>query len=189
MQLACHPLSLALHALALLLPTHAPPSPGICPKMPRTSGSENHFVNPGMSDMRDTQKDPSGALLTPSGVPGSLSIKTSLLPARGCGGRYSLRSTTESAFSSAAPDRPNLEAVCLSDITCTPNTTGRVCHRSAINAELEPFVLSANAVQCSLSHYMASPCCMHRTGVAHSCKVISEVDALAVIIGSSPLAM
>lgn len=71
--------------------------PGMCPKMPRTSGSPNHLVKPGMSAISDTQKDPSAALLTPSGVPGSLSMSTSLLPALGCGGRYSLQATTCSA--------------------------------------------------------------------------------------------
>jgi hypothetical protein len=44
-----------------------------------------------MSAMSDTQKDPSEALLTPSGVPGNLSMSTSLLPALGCGGKYSLQ--------------------------------------------------------------------------------------------------
>lgn len=79
--------------------------------MPRTSGSENHFVNPGMSDMSDTQKDPSGALLTPSGVPGSLSIKTSLLPARGCGGRYNLH-TKHSSHRQHIAGESQFEAVC-----------------------------------------------------------------------------
>jgi hypothetical protein len=67
------------------------------PKIPRTIGRLNHLVNPGTSEMRDTQYAPSAALLMPSGIPGSMLIRTSLLPALGWGGRYSLRGAAAAA--------------------------------------------------------------------------------------------